>query len=88
MERKLAEPTFADAVVADLGGPRTRAFLDRCQELIPWVELANSIKHLFPEQPLGGRPFTPAPRRRSDHRAPASRRAPMTHPTSRSGLRA
>ena len=60
MERKLAEPTFADAMVADLGGPRTRAFLDRCQELIPWGELADSIKHLFPGQPLGGRPFTPA----------------------------
>jgi IS5 family transposase len=60
MERKLAEPTFADAVVADLGGPRTRGFLDRCQELIPWRELAGSIKHLFPDQPLGGRPFWPA----------------------------
>jgi IS5 family transposase len=60
MERKLAEPTFADAVVADLGGPRTRAFLDRCQELIPWCDLAASIKHLFPEQPKGGRPFWPA----------------------------
>jgi IS5 family transposase len=47
-------------VVADLGGPRTRGFLDRCQELIPWARLAESIKHLFPEQPLGGRPFTPA----------------------------
>jgi len=60
MERKLAGPTFADAVVADLGGPRTRGFLDRCQELIPWVELADSIKHLFPAQPRGGRPFWPA----------------------------
>ena len=60
MERKLAEPTFADAVVADLGGPRTRGFLDRCQELIPWGELAASIGHLFPEQPKGGRPFWPA----------------------------
>jgi IS5 family transposase len=60
MERKLADPTFADAVVADLGGPRTRGFLDRCQELIPWGELAASVKHLFPEQPKGGRPFWPA----------------------------
>jgi IS5 family transposase len=60
MDRKLAEPTFADAVVADLGGPRTRCFLDRCQELIPWGELAASIGHLFPEQPKGGRPFWPA----------------------------
>jgi IS5 family transposase len=60
MERKLAEPTFADAVVADLGGPRTRGFLDRCQELVPWGELAASVGHLFPEQPKGGRPFWPA----------------------------
>jgi transposase, IS5 family len=60
MERKLAEPTFADAVAADLGGPRTRGFLDRCQELIPWCALADSIGHLFPEQPKGGRPFWPA----------------------------
>lgn len=60
MERRLSEPTFADAVVAGLGGPRTKGFLDRCQELIPWGELAASIKHLFPEQPRGGRPFWPA----------------------------
>jgi IS5 family transposase len=60
MERKLAEPTFLDAMVADLGGPRTGEFLARCQELIPWQTLVDSIKHLFPEQPLGGRPFWPA----------------------------
>jgi IS5 family transposase len=60
MERKLAGPTFADAMTADLGGPRTVAFLGRCQELIPWGELADSIKHLFPDQPRGGRPFWPA----------------------------
>jgi IS5 family transposase len=60
MERKPAAPTFADALTADLGGPRTAAFLDRCQELIPWQTLADSIKHLFPDQPNGGRPFTPA----------------------------
>jgi IS5 family transposase len=60
MERKLAGPTFADVVVANLGGPRTRGFLDRCQELVPWGELAASIKQLFPEQPKGGRPFWPA----------------------------
>lgn len=32
-----------------------RGFLDRCQELISSAELAESIKHLFPEQPLSGR---------------------------------
>jgi IS5 family transposase len=60
MDRKLAEPTFADAMAADLGGPRTGEFLGRCQELIPWQSLTDSIKHLFPEQPQGGRPFWPA----------------------------
>ena len=60
MERKPAEPTFADALTADLGGPRTTEFLNRCQELIPWHQLADSIRHLFPEQPQGGRPFWPA----------------------------
>jgi transposase, IS5 family len=60
MERKLAEPTFTDVMIADLGGPRTGDFLARCQELIPWAKLAESIKPLFPEQPLGGRPFWPA----------------------------
>ena len=60
MERKSAQPTFADAFAADLGGPRTTAFLDRCRDLVPWDELAASVKHLFPEQPNGGRPFWPA----------------------------
>lgn len=60
MERKLAEPTFADGMIADLGGPRTGEFLARCEQLIPWATLADSIKHLFPEQPLGGRPYWPA----------------------------
>jgi IS5 family transposase len=60
MQRKLAEPTFVDLATAQLGGPKTAAFLQRCQELIPWDRLAKSIAHLFPEQPQGGRPFTPA----------------------------
>jgi IS5 family transposase len=47
-------------MIADLGGPRTVEFLARCQELIPWSTMADSIKHLFPEQPQGGRPFWPA----------------------------
>jgi IS5 family transposase len=60
MERKLAEPTFTDVMIADLGGPRTGEFLARCEQLIPWGKLADSIKPLFPEQPQGGRPFWPA----------------------------
>ncbi len=46
--------------MADLGGPRTAAFLQRCEQLIAWHELARSIAHLFPEHRQGGRPFWPA----------------------------
>jgi len=60
MQRNNAQPTFTDAATADLGGPRTSAFLRRCQELIDWQELARSIAHLFPQHPQGGRPFWPA----------------------------
>lgn len=60
MERKLAAPAFFDLGVAELGGPRTAAFLERCETSIPWAALAESIKDLFPEQPQGGRPFWPA----------------------------
>jgi IS5 family transposase len=60
MQRKSAEPTFADAATAELGGPRTAAFLDRCERLIDWAALVEAVRPLFPEQPKGGRPFTPA----------------------------
>jgi IS5 family transposase len=60
MQRSNAQPTFTDASVADLGGPRTAAFLQRCEQLIDWQELARSIAHLFPEHARGGRPFWPA----------------------------
>jgi IS5 family transposase len=60
MQRHNTQSTFTDASVADLGGPRTAAFLRRCEELIDWRGLARSIAHLFPEHPQGGRPFWPA----------------------------
>lgn len=60
MQRTNVQPTFTDASVADLGGPRTAAFLRRCNELIDWQDLAQSIAHLFPKHPHGGRPFWPA----------------------------
>jgi IS5 family transposase len=60
MQRINVQPTFTDAAVVDLGGPRTLAFLRRCDELIDWDALAGSIAELFPEQPKGGRPFWPA----------------------------
>ncbi len=43
MQHNNAQPTFTDAAVADLGGPRTAAFLQRCEQLIGWEELARSI---------------------------------------------
>lgn len=60
MQRDNAQPTFTDAAVSELGGPRTAAFLQRCDRLIDWQGLARSIAHLFPDHPQGGRPFWPA----------------------------
>jgi IS5 family transposase len=61
MQRNNASPTFADAAVADLGGPRTTRFLQTCAELVPWDELARTLAPLFPEHgEKGGRPFWPA----------------------------
>lgn len=59
MERKLAEPTFFDIAASDLGGPRTQAFFDKCNRLIPWKELAASLKDLYGEHEEGGRPPWP-----------------------------
>lgn len=59
MERKLAEPTFFDMAAANLGGPRTQAFFDKCDRLIPWKELASSLKDLYGEHEEGGRPPWP-----------------------------
>ena len=61
MQRINAEPTFTDAAVADLGGPRTARFLQTCQDLVPWPELVETLRPLFPEHgDKGGRPFWPA----------------------------
>jgi transposase, IS5 family len=57
MQRINAQPTFTDAAVVDLGGPRTIAFLERCEQLIDWKAMAATIAPLFGEQPKGGRPF-------------------------------
>jgi IS5 family transposase len=60
MQRINAQPTFTDAAVVDLGGPRTIAFLERCEQLVDWNGMVTTIAPLFPEQPKGGRPFWPA----------------------------
>ena len=49
MERKAAELTFTDALVADLGGPRAKAFFAVCEREIPWAQLADAVKNVFPE---------------------------------------
>lgn len=62
MERKNEPPTFLDAAVRELGGPRTMAFLDKCERLIPWDRLASSVADVFPDKGApsrGGRPHYP-----------------------------
>lgn len=64
MERKLEPATFLDAVTRDLGGPRSMAFLDKCERLVPWDQLADSVADVFPrrakgEVARGGRPHWP-----------------------------
>ena len=61
MERVNARPTFTDLTVADLGGPRARAFFDTCRREIPFDELAASVADVFDDDDnaAGGRPHWP-----------------------------
>jgi IS5 family transposase len=64
MERRFEQPTFVDAAAVELGGPRTMAFLDKCERLIPWDELAASVGDVFAKPQKGatsrgGRPHWP-----------------------------
>jgi IS5 family transposase len=59
MERKLADATFLDGAVAELCGPRTAAFFDKCQQLIPWAQLAAPLRDLYEDNGAGGRPAWP-----------------------------
>jgi transposase, IS5 family len=59
MERKQQAPTFVDAMTAELGGPRTQAFLERCQRLIDWSALAGAVGDLYGPMSEGGRPPWP-----------------------------
>lgn len=47
MERTPASPTFTDALTADLGGPRAKAFFAVCEREIPWSQLAEAVKGVF-----------------------------------------
>lgn len=60
MERKGLEPTLLDGMTSDLGGPRTMAFFEQCEQVIPWKQLAEAVEDVFCEdQPQGGRPHWP-----------------------------
>lgn len=64
MERKSRDATFLDAAALELGGPRTMAFLDKCERLIPWEQLAARVADVFARPPKGqpsqgGRPHWP-----------------------------
>ena len=47
MERTNNQPTFLDSLTSDLGGRRTAAFFSKCDELIPWNELAERLKDMY-----------------------------------------
>lgn len=60
MQRDNAQPTFTDLTVAHLGGPRATAFFDRCQQEIPFEQLAESVRDIFNDNnPAGGAPHWP-----------------------------
>ena len=60
MERQNGDLSLMDGMAADLGGPRTAAFLDKVERAIDFESLAQTIRaDLAPEQPKGGRPYLP-----------------------------
>ena len=47
MERKLAQPTFTDALMLDYGSPRMARFFAEMQSVIPFEELAAPLRALY-----------------------------------------
>jgi IS5 family transposase len=47
MERKFHQLSFLDTLTADLGGRRTAAFFDTCDQLIPWDTLAEPLRDMY-----------------------------------------
>ena len=47
MERTSNQPTFLDGLTSDLGGRRTSEFFRKCDQLIPWNELAEPLKDMY-----------------------------------------
>jgi IS5 family transposase len=59
MQRQNKNPALIDGLTADLGGPKSAAFFQRCDELIPWEKLAAPLEALYANNPAGGRPHWP-----------------------------
>lgn len=57
-ERESGQLTFADSVVAHLGGRRTRATLDQLDQSIDWQALATPVRRLY-HNDHGGNPAGP-----------------------------
>src|SRR5688500_16926599 len=47
MERKLAQPTFTDALMLDYGSPKMARFFDEMQPVIPFDQLAESLRDVL-----------------------------------------
>jgi transposase, IS5 family len=47
MERTSNQPTFLDNLTSDLGGRRTAEFFHKCNQLIPWNELAEPLRDMY-----------------------------------------
>jgi len=58
MERQSEGPTLLDGWMVDLGGPKTKAMLDRLDQTIPWQKLATPLTSMCRNQETG-RPNIP-----------------------------
>lgn len=47
MERTSNQPTFLDSLTSDMGGRRTSEFFRKCNQLIPWNELAEPLRDMY-----------------------------------------
>jgi transposase, IS5 family len=64
MERKLADPTFTDALMLDYGSGKMARFFAQMDAVIPWEQLAGAIADVFDDSEpdkacKGGRPHWP-----------------------------
>src|SRR5437773_7215755 len=64
MERKLADPTFTDALMLDYGSPKMTRFFAQMDAVIPWEQLAGTIADVYDgdselNKAKGGRPHWP-----------------------------